>query len=124
MVLQIGVNNVNAAGHTAQETAAGVRAVVTALRREEPQAHVLVCGPFPGGERGSPVRRALDEVHADIATLGEDEHATYLDLRALFVDERGVANQNMPPDRIHLTPAGVDAWLAAIEAQVRRLLAR
>ena len=124
VVLQIGVNNVNAAGHTATETAAGVRAVVTALRRREPQAHVLVCGPFPGGERGSPVRRALDEVHADIATLGEGEHVTYLDLRPLFVDEQGVANQNMRPDRIHLSPAGVQAWLAAIEAPVRRLLAR
>ena len=83
-----------------------------------------MCGPFPGGERGSPVRRALDDVHADIATLGKDEHVTYLDLRPLFVDEQGVANQNMRPDRIHLSPAGVQAWLAAIEAPVRRLLAR
>ncbi len=124
VVLQVGVNNVNAARHTAAETAAGIRAVVRALRRDEPQAHVLICGPFPGGERGSPVRRALDDVHEDIASLGEDDHVTYLDLRRLFVDESGATNQNMRPDRIHLSPAGMQAWMDAIEAPVRALLAR
>jgi len=124
VVLQVGVNNVNAAGHTAAETAAGIRSVTAALRRAEPQAHVLVCGPFPAGERGSPVRRALDDVHDDIASLGELDGVTYLDLRRLFVAEDGAANDNMRPDRIHLTAAGVKAWMDAIAEPVHALLRR
>ena len=124
IVLQIGVNNVNAAGHTATETAAGIHRVVEALREAAPEAHVLVCGPFPAGERKSPVRRTLDDVHAQIESLGERERVTYLDLRSLFLDEQGATNGNMRPDRVHLTPAGMQAWMAAISAPVRELAAR
>lgn len=124
VVLQIGVNNVNAAGHTSAETAAGIRGVVAALGRALPRAHVLICGPFPGGERGSPVRRTLDEVHAQIAALGDDPRVTYLDLRGLFLEQGGEANSNMRPDRIHLSGAGMQAWMDAISAPVRALLNR
>lgn len=124
VVLQIGVNNVNAAGHTAAETAAGIRRVVAALRRAEPQAHVLVCGPFPGGQRGSQVRRTLDGVHREIASLDEVEQVRYLDLRGLFVGADGAANGNMRPDRIHLSSAGFEAWMDAIAAPVRELAGR
>ena len=85
---------------------------------------MLVCGPFPAGERGSPVRRTLDDVHAQIESLGERERVTYLDLRSLFLDEQGATNGNMRLDRVHLTPAGMQAWMAAISAPVRELAAR
>lgn len=124
IVLQIGVNNVNAARHTAAETAAGIRAVVATLGSKEPQAKVLICGPFPGGTQGSPVRRAIDDIHATLPALADGGRVHYLDLRHLFVDEQGIANDRIRGDRIHLTPAGMQAWLDAIADPVRRLLAR
>ena len=124
IVLQIGVNNVNAAGHTGAETAAGIREVLAALRRAAPRAHVLLCGPFPGGERGSQVRRALDEVHAELSSLKADAFVTYLDLRGLFLRADGRTNENMRADRIHLSRAGMQAFMGALAAPVRALLDR
>jgi lysophospholipase L1-like esterase/pimeloyl-ACP methyl ester carboxylesterase len=124
VVLQIGVNNVNAAGHTATETSAGIAAVVDALLAAEPEARVLICGPFPGGANHSHVRRTLDDVHATLPALATHARVDYLDLRRLFVDEDGTANDRMRKDRIHLTGAGMQAWLDAIAPPVRRLLLR
>ncbi|MFK7743256.1 MAG: GDSL-type esterase/lipase family protein [Planctomycetota bacterium] len=126
IVLQIGVNNVHAARHTANETAAGIRSVLAALARSEPQATVLICGPFPAGTRGSPVRSTLDLVHQQIAPLAADGNprVDYLDLRGLFLSENGRTNDCMRSDRIHLTAKGAEAWLHAIAQPVRDLLAR
>lgn len=123
VVLAIGVNNVNAAGHTGRETAEGLHAVVAALLDAEPQAHVLICGPFPAGKTtDDPRRRALDEVHVAAEELGNEERVIYADLRPLFLDETGAPNARMAGDAIHLNEAGREAWLAALEPLVARLL--
>ena len=124
IVLAIGVNNVNAAGHTGVETAEGLVAVVDALADAEPQAHVLICGPFPAGPTPDDPRRvALDVVHEATALLGAREGVTTLDLRPLFLDEAGRPNERMSGDHIHVTAAGRAAWMEAIEPTVGRLLA-
>jgi len=124
IVLAIGVNNVNAAGHTGIETAEGLVAVVDALADAEPQAHVLICGPFPAGATPDDPRRvALDLVHERAALLAARERVTYLDLRPLFLDEAGRPNERMSGDHIHVTAAGRAAWMEAIEPTVGRLLA-
>ena len=92
IVLSIGVNNANAAGHTGVEIGEGLDAVVTALLHSEPQAHVLISGPFPAGPTpDDPRRRALDMVHTEAARLANEQRVTYLDLRELFLDEDGRA---------------------------------
>ena len=116
IVLQIGVNNVNAARHTGEETGAGVAAVVRRLREREAQAKVLICGPFPAGPAAdSPLRTELDRVHAIAAKLDDDEHVFYRDLRPLFLDEDGVPNDRMRGDHLHITDAGYAAWMEALE---------
>jgi len=124
VVLAIGVNNVNAAGHTGRETAEGLEAVVRSLRLQEPQAHVLICGPFPAGKTPEdPRRRALDLVHERAATLDSLEGVSYQDLRPLFLDETSRPNSRMAADAIHLSVQGYEAWLEAIEPRLRELLA-
>jgi len=123
IVLAIGVNNVNAAGHTGVETAEGLVAVVDALADVEPQAHVLICGPFPAGPTPDDPRRvALDQVHERAALLGARDAVTTIDLRPLFLDETGRPNERMGGDHIHVTAAGRAAWMEAIEPTVARLL--
>lgn len=122
IVLNVGVNNVNAAGHPGADTAAGVLAVVDALAVHEPQARILVCGPFPCGRPGEARREAIDAVHQGLAVLADRPGVTYRDLRALFLDADGRTNERMAGDTIHLTASGYEAWLEAIEADVARLL--
>lgn len=125
IVLQIGVNNVNAAKHTARETAEGIEAVVTRLREREPQAHVVICGPFPAGvEVDDPRRAVVNEIHARIVPLGERAAVTYLDLRSLFLEEDGRANDRLSEDGIHVTGAGQRAWMSALVPIVKRITSR
>ena len=125
VVLQIGVNNLNAAKHTARETAEGIAAVVTRLREREPQTHVLLCGPFPAGvDAADPRRAVVDEIHARIAPLGERDEVTYLDLRSLLLEEDGSANDCLRGDGIHITGEGQRAWMSALVPVVERVTRR
>ena len=114
IVLQIGVNNVNAAKHTGEETGAGVLAVIERLVEREPQARILVCGPFPAGRAGEARRAAIDRTHELISALSHEDRATYLDLRGLFLDEKGEPNERMSGDALHINERGREAWLEAL----------
>jgi lysophospholipase L1-like esterase/pimeloyl-ACP methyl ester carboxylesterase len=124
IVLQVGVNNVNAAGHTGEETAAGIVAVVARLRATQPQARIVLCGPFPcGASPDDPRRLELDRVHELVAGLGDEERVLYRDLRPLFLEPDGSLAEGMAEDGVHVTAAGQDLWLAALDSLLAELLA-
>lgn len=123
VVLQIGANDVNTANRAADAVAEGIIAVVDALARHEPGAHVVICGPFPlGRDPADPRRAVIDGVHARIASLDARERVTYLDLRPLFLDADGRANDRLAADGIHVTSTGYEAWMTALEPVVRPVL--
>ena len=104
----------NAAKHTGEETGAGVLAVIERLLEREPQARILVCGPFPAGRAGEARRAAIDRTHELISALSHEDRATYLDLRGLFLDEKGEPNERMSGDALHINERGREAWLEAL----------
>lgn len=121
IVVQIGINNINAARHTGPETAAGLRALVARLLEREPQATLVLCGPFPcGAEPSDPRRAAIDVVHLAAGDLAQHERVLYRDLRPLFLDEGGRANDRLAGDKLHITPAGQAAWMEAIAETLGR----
>lgn len=136
IVLQIGINNLNAARHSAEDTAAGIHAVVGDLRARHPHATILVCGPFPAGRTAdAELRRKVDAVHERIRSIGEGTETDtlgyhpqvrYLDLRPLFLNEDGTPNDRMAGDALHINAAGKFAWLTTIDpwiaAECRRPL--
>ncbi len=124
VVLQIGANNINAAGHSASETLAGIRAVVASLREREPQATVVVCGPFPlGVDPAEERRRQATVVHDELTRLHDpNDQVHVVDLWPLFLDDEGHATANLAGDGIHATGAGRQAWMRALEPLVRELL--
>lgn len=115
IVLQIGVNNLNAAKHTGAEVAGGLAAVTASLLRHEPDAQIVICGPFPTGrDPMDPKRAAVDSIHREAERLGGNERVHHLDLRSLFLDDDGRPNGNMSGDAIHITRAGQGAWMEAL----------
>ncbi len=122
VVLQIGVNNVVAAQHTAEEVRAGIAAVLASLRAHEPQARVVLCGPFPTGAAGSSQRMTIDALYAMLPELVDGERMRLLDLRRLFVDADGAPTDRLRDDLVHITPAGQEAWLAAVRPVIEELL--
>lgn len=123
IVLQIGVNNINAAEHGAEETYRGIVRVVEALRERLHDADVLITGPFPSGkERGARVRQSVEHVHSRLAAHSFPDGVHYLNLTPVFMDEGGVPLPTMGRDCIHITDEGRAAWMSAIEPALARLL--
>lgn len=121
IVVQIGINNINAAKHTGAETAAGLEALVARLLEREPQANLLLCGPFPcGAEPSDPRRAAIDVVHQAAGELALHERVRYMDLRPLFLDKDGRANELLGGDKLHITGTGQHAWMEAIAETLGR----
>ncbi len=115
VVLMIGVNNINSGGQTGEETAEGTKAVVAALRRELPDARILMLGCFPAGKEPQDPRRAeVDALHEGIRDLADGRRVIYRDLRGLFLDPQGRHNDRMRGDGIHLSARGNDAWMEAV----------
>lgn len=124
LVVTIGTNNINARQHTGAETAEGTAAIVRALRSRLPAARILLLGCFPLGRSAEDTRR--DEVavlHQRIRRLADSKIVHYLDLRSLFVDEDGEANDKLGRDGIHLTQEGKLAWIAAMLPTIEKLCA-
>ena len=124
IVLQLGANNLNAAGHSPRETLAGLDEVLASLAEHEPQAKVVLCGPFPLGTGPHEERRhRAAAVHDELPWLLEAHPAVrYLDLWPRFLDDDGQAEPTLASDGIHVTAAGREAWMRALAPVVRELL--
>ena len=116
IVLQVGINNVNAAGHSGFWTYHGIVAVVRALEERFPEAHILVAGPFPGGvEADSRVRKNIEATHTLLALAEFGELVDVLRLSDLFVGRDGKLLETMAKDGIHITTLGQRRWMEALE---------
>jgi lysophospholipase L1-like esterase len=68
-VIMIGTNNTG--GHSAQQIAGGIQAIVEELRRQKPDIKVLVLGVFPRGN-ASDAERSVAQVRDAIQPINEE----------------------------------------------------
>ena len=121
IMVMIGTNN--SGQHTAPEMAEGVGAVVLEMRRNFPDAKILLLAIFPRSVPGDPVRDKVAEANRIIARLDDKRHVFFLDIGAQFLDERGVFLPNVfRPDNLHPQAAGYEIWGAAVQAKLAELL--
>src|SRR5512144_1840180 len=88
VMLMIGTNNTGA--FTGPEIAEGVGAVVLEMRKDFPNAKILLLAIFPRSVPGDPVRDKIAEVNRIISKLDDQKHVFYMDIGPKFLDERGV----------------------------------
>jgi beta-glucosidase len=123
VVLLIGTNNLGNGGHTPEQTAAGVAAVVGRLRAKLPTARVLLLAVFPRGRTADdPLRQAVAALNPLIAPLADGTHVHWLDLTATFLRPDGVLPAATMPDYLHLSPAAYQAWADAMRPKLDALL--
>ncbi len=121
-VLMIGTNNSNGSDNTAEETAAGIEAIVAKLRMQLPQTKVLILAIFPRGEKPNPQREKNAKASEIASKLADDKNVFYLDIGPQFLGDDGVLSKDVMPDFLHLTPRGYEIWAAAIEPKVAELM--
>jgi len=128
-VIMIGTNNTG--GHTAEQIAGGIKAIVAELQKQKPEIKVLILGVFPRSGPGlkkedlvcpadklQPKIKAINDI---IAKFADDKKVFYKDIGPKFLDKDGALDRKIMPDFLHLSPAGYDIWAAAIKEDLEKL---
>jgi lysophospholipase L1-like esterase len=121
VMLMIGTNNSGA--NTAPEIAEGVGAVVLEMRKDFPNAKILLLAIFPRSTPGDPVRDKIAEVNKIISKLDDQRHVFYMDIGSRFLDEKGVfLPDSFRADNLHPQAKGYDIWGAAVKDKLAELM--
>ncbi len=114
VVLMIGTNN--SGDNSADEIAAGVKAIVAKLHDKLPKAKILLLGVFPRADRPEPIPSKLKAVNEQIAKLDDGgKTVKFLDIGGKFLEADGTLTKQMMPDLLHLSPKAYRIWADAIE---------
>jgi lysophospholipase L1-like esterase len=121
VMLMIGTNNTGA--YSAPEIAEGVGAVVLEMRKDFPDAKILLLAIFPRSIPGDPVRDKIAEVNRIISRLDDQQHVFYMDIGSKFLDERGFfLPDSFRADNLHPQAKGYDIWGTAVKDKLAELM--
>lgn len=110
VMLMIGTNN--SGTFSAPEIAEGIGAIVLELRKDFPEAKILLLAIFPRSVPGDPVRDKIADVNRLIARLDDQKKVFYLDIGARFLDDRGdFLPDAFRADNLHPQAKGYDICL-------------
>jgi beta-glucosidase len=121
VMLMIGTNNTG--GHTGEEIAEGIGAIVLELRTNFPDAKILLLAIFPRGRPGDQVRDKIATTNSIIKRLDDQKHVFYLDIGPKFLDETGVFLPGaFQTDNLHPAAGGYEIWGEAVKDVIARLM--
>ena len=97
--------------------------MVLEMRRDFPDAKILLLAIFPRSVPGDPVRDKIAEANRIISRLDDQQHVFYLDIGSKFLDEKGYFLPDaFRPDNLHPLAKGYDIWGEAVQAKLAQLL--
>jgi lysophospholipase L1-like esterase len=112
VMLLIGTNN---NGNTPEEIAEGVGADVLELRKDFPDAKILLMAIFPRGTGPSDAgRRKMEAANKIIAKLDDQKHVFFMNINNKFLDANGNLIGFRPSDHLHPVPEGYEIWASAV----------
>jgi len=120
VVIHIGTNNVGR--DSAEDIAAGIRAVCAEVRRRQPQAAIVLLAIFPRSARPDALRAGVDAVNRLLAELDGKDGVTVLDLGPRFLEPDGSLAPEIMGDFLHPTAKGYEIWARELEPTLERLL--
>jgi lysophospholipase L1-like esterase len=112
----------NAATCSSAEIAEGVGAIILEMRKDFPDAKILLLGIFPRGNPGDPVRQTVLAVNPLIAKLDDGQHIFYLDIGSKFLDADGVLQPDIMADKLHPNQKGYVIWAEAVKGPLAELM--
>ncbi|MSR53908.1 MAG: GDSL family lipase [Gemmataceae bacterium] len=128
-VIMIGTNNTG--GHSAEQIAGGIKAIIAELHKQKPGLKILLLGVFPraGGikkeetvapaDKLNPKIKAINDI---ISKFDDGKLVFYKDIGAKFLNAEGGLEKKVMPDLLHLSSAGYEIWAAAIKEDLAKLL--
>jgi len=122
VVVMIGTNNLGHGSSNAEQTLAGVRAVLAKVREQAPQAEILLLEIFPRGERINAMRGDIAQINQALRAHPPQGVRT-LALGDRWVQADGTISKEVMPDLLHLSPLGYEQWAQGMLPALRELLA-
>lgn len=112
VMLMIGTNNFG--GSSAEEVAEGIGADVLELRKNFPDAKIMLVAVFPrGATPNDNYRKKSEEVNKIIAKLDDQQHVFYTDFTSKFINEDG-SLVGFRGDQLHPNAEGYKIWAEAV----------
>ena len=110
-VIMIGTNNIG--GHSAQQIAGGITAIVEELKRQKPDIKVLVLGVFPRGN-ALDAELGLDQITESMKPINEELKKETPDVNRLNALVRNLRQQRgtIPPAKLNKKVAEINAIIA------------
>ena len=120
IMLMIGTNNTG--GNSPPEIAMGVADVVFELRKDFPDAKILLLAIFPRDRANSSVRAKITEINKIIAALHDNRHVFFMDIGPKFLAEDGSIPRDIMSDGLHPTNKGYEIWAEAVHDMLVSLM--
>jgi beta-glucosidase len=121
VVLMIGTNNL-ALGQSPPAVAEGIAEIVDEITARSPRTKVLLLGILPRGRTAvEPLRAAIAQVNAAIASLDDGQRVRYLDVGSQFLQPDGTLPPTVMADGLHPTLWGYEILIASIWQPLLRL---
>ena len=123
VVIMIGTNNTGHSMEAAENTAAGVAAILGEIKKRLPRAKVLLLAIFPRGEDSAHPMRVLNEdINERLKKLDRRRNVRFLDINDIFLTDGGVLTKEIMPDLLHPKEKGYRLWAEAIAPSVREMM--
>jgi beta-glucosidase len=119
-MMMIGTNN--SGGNTGPEIAEGVGAIVLELRKDFPNAKILLLAIFPRNAPTSNNRKVNAEASAIFSKLGDNKNVFYMDIGEKFLSPDGTISTEIMADGLHPTAKGYVIWGEAIKDKLAELM--
>jgi lysophospholipase L1-like esterase len=113
-VIMIGTNNIG--GHTAQQIAGGIKAIVEELKQQKPNMKILVLGVFPRGS-SSDAERTVEQITAGVKPINEELKKDKPDIKRLNALVRNLEQQKgtIPAAKLNKKVAEINAIIAKLD---------
>jgi lysophospholipase L1-like esterase len=114
VMLMIGTNNMNAQT-SAAEVAEGIGAIVLELRKDFPDAKIMLLAIFPRGASPNDAnRRKVEECNKIIAKLDDGKRVFFTNINDKFLTPEGRLIGFRTTDNLHPVTEGFDIWISSI----------
>ena len=120
IMLMIGTNNTGRS--SPPEIAEAIGAIILEMRKDFPNAKILLLGIFPRGNPGDPARKTVLDANPIIAKLHDGKNVFYLDIGDKFLQPDGSLTKEIMPDFLHLSAKGYQIWADAISPKLAELM--
>ena len=119
VVLMIGTNNTPR--HSPEATIEGIRLCVEGLKKQAPNAKIVLFAIFPRGAPNNHLRVKINKINAEIAKFADGKRVFFENINSRLMDSEGKVDKTMRPDLLHPVTAGYVIWADALKKYITEI---